>query len=146
MDKLFSYCLYKTGSRRDAEDLTSESFMKFLAHQGMTKDNPKAFLWTIARNTVTDFYRTRHPQVSLETLVESGQDPVTFTDPLRHVLVQEVYEKMQMLPEDQKDVLLLHYVQDLDNKTIALMLHKTEGAVKALAYRGLEALRTMYKE
>ena len=146
IDKLFSFCLYKTGSRRDAEDLASDSFMKFLSHDGMSKDNPQAYLWTIARNAVTDYYRTRHPQVSWETLLEQGRDLVTSFDPVRLVLVKEMYESIERLPEDQRDVLLMQYVQDLDNETIAQALGKSEGAVKSLAHRGVESLRAEYKE
>jgi RNA polymerase sigma-70 factor (ECF subfamily) len=52
---------------------------------------------------------------------------------------------LQLLTEDQQHVLTLKFVQNLPNAEIAQTMHKTEGAVKALQRRGLEALARILK-
>lgn len=141
IDKLYTFCLYRTGNRFVAEDLASTAFLKFFKSPWQRLENPVGYLYTICRNVIIDYYRKEKPQVSLEKLVSVGLEPSATTDTETPFIIEEVLKEMNALPEDQKEVLLLQYVQDLDNKTIAQVLGKTESAVKSLAHRGIETLR-----
>lgn len=60
------------------------------------------------------------------------------------LIIDQILAAMRLLPEDQREILEMKYVHDLDNRTIAEATQKSEAAVKSLAYRGLETLRKKY--
>lgn len=141
VDKIFNFCLYRTGNRFVAEDLTSTTFLKFFKAKWQSFENPTAYLYTICRNVIVDHYRSHKQTVSLETLLEQGVDFGATDDSEKRLLIIEILKKVETLPEDQKEVILMQYVQDLDNKTIAQTMGKSESAIKSLAHRALETLR-----
>ncbi len=145
IDKIFTFCLYRTGKWQVAQDLTSATFLKFFKTNWRLYENPTAYLYTVCRNTIIDYYRQRKETVSLETLIESGHEVGATFDNDQRLLMMEIFKEIEKLPTDQKDVVLMRYVQDLDNKTIAQVLSKTEAAVKSLAHRGLTTLRGKLK-
>ncbi|MCL5090413.1 MAG: RNA polymerase sigma factor [Patescibacteria group bacterium] len=140
VDRIFNFCYYKTGNRFLAEDLTSETFLRFLKSRRLRLDKPVAYLYQISRNLIIDHYR-KHKEQSLETMQENGLEISLKPNFEKMVLVKEALEEIKKLPEEQMDVLLMQYVQDLDNQTIAKALGKSESAIKSLAHRGLETLR-----
>lgn len=175
IDKIYTFCLYRTGNRFVAEDLTSETFLKFFkaasqnklhvilkndAAQGVVAQkkvegffgthpiqkwqkfsNPVAYLYTICRNTIIDYYRQNKESVSLEKLIEQGNEPGATFEAENRLLIIEALQEIDHLPPEQKEVLLFQYIQGLDNKTIAEIMKKSESAVKSLAHRGLMTLR-----
>ena len=141
VDKIYNFCLYRTGNRFVAEDLASSTFLKFFKAKWKQVDNPKAYLYSICRNVIADHFRSSKSDFSLDTLLEEGQDFGATEDHEKRLLYSQAISEIQKLPEDQKEVILMQYVEDLDNKTIAQSLGKTESAVKSLAHRGLTTLR-----
>lgn len=147
VDKIYNFCLYRTGNRFVAEDITSTTFMKFFKSKWQKVENPVAYLYTICRNTIIDHYRReKQPTVSLETLMEQGVDFSETFDFEKRLLNMQVFDVVHKLPEDQREVIVLHYVEDLDIKTIALALGKTEASIKSLGHRALETLRETFKD
>lgn len=144
VDKMYTFCLYRTGVREVAEDITSEAFLRFYTNNGLTMDHPVAYLYAICRNLVVDHYRRQHKTVSIEQF--SPEDPVFGREENNEqkMMVNQLWEAMTVLPEDQKEVLEMKYIQDLDNQAIAEIIGKSEAAIKSLAYRGLETLRTKF--
>lgn len=141
MDKIFNYCLYRTANRFVAEDITSDTFLKFFKSNWQRLESPVSYLYAICRNVITDHYRSYKPTVSLETLLEQGVEFGATDDSEKRLIIIEILKKVDTLPEEQKEVILMQYVQDLDNKTIGQIIGKTESAVKSLAHRVLETLR-----
>lgn len=125
-----------------AEDVTSTTFLKFFKTNWQRLENPVAYLYTVCRNSLTDYYRKNKYTFSLETLLEQGRDIGATFDSDKRLLIMEAFKAIEELPPDQKEVLLMQYVQDLDNSTIARSMEKSESAVKSLAHRGLETLRS----
>ena len=107
----------------------------------------RAWVFTIARNKAIDAarYAARRPTVPLD-----GAEYVT---PGLVRDVAEGYEEVEatraalalvgMLPPDQADVVLLRVVAELDTQQVAELLHKTPGAVRVLAHRGLRRLAVL---
>lgn len=124
-----------------AEDITSTTFLKFFKSDWQKLKQPVAYLYTICRHAIIDYYRENKHQVSLESLLEQGQDVGATFETDKRLLMMEALKVIDNLPHDQKEVILLQYVQDLDNKTIGQIMEKSESAVKSLAHRGLETLR-----
>lgn len=139
------YIYRKTGDRQAAEDLTSDTFMKALANiqnYRYTGQPFAAWLYRIASNLVTDYYRARRPTASLDEglqMVATGQSPEEAALALDDQ--QAVMRAIQTLSPDQQDVVLMRFSGDMKLKEIAAVLGKTEGAVKALMFRALGSLK-----
>jgi len=142
---IYRYIFYRVGDTATAEDLTSEVFVRLveknyhLTYQGRPL---LAWLYTIARNLVTDYHR-RSGQVTVLPLDERLVDGATDTEEgHEHMLIrQRLAGAIARLTEDQRQVILLKFFEGLDNETVARVLGKSIGAVKALQHRGLAALR-----
>jgi RNA polymerase sigma-70 factor (ECF subfamily) len=141
---IYRYILYRVGDAAIAEDLTSEVFVRLVdriedfTYQGRPL---LAWLYTIAHNLVTDYYRSteRATMIPLdEHLVADVTGP---EDATGHTLAQQrLVAAIDQLTEDQRQVILLKFFEGLDNETVARLLGKSCGAVKALQHRALAAL------
>lgn len=146
IDKIFNYCYYKTGNRFVAEDLTSISFLKFFKSNWHNLQNPVAYIYKICKNEIANYYRGKEKTISLDELLANGMEPGQNYDFEKKILIDQTISEINKLPTDQKDALLLQYVQDLDNKTISEILGKSESAIKSLAHRGLTAIRENFNQ
>jgi RNA polymerase sigma-70 factor (ECF subfamily) len=144
-ERIYAYIYRKTGDRQSAEDLTSETFMKALAAiktYRYTGQPFVAWLYRIASNAVTDYYRARRVTTSLDEgipLADRGTGPEEAA--LRLDDQQAVARAIQTLSPDQQDVILLRFSEDMKLKDIGQVVGKTEGAVKALMFRALNSLK-----
>lgn len=101
-----------------------------------------AWLYRIASNAVTDFYRSRRATAPLDEttpLCASGVDPEEAA--LRLDDQEAIARAIATLSPDQQDVILLRFSGGLKLKEIAQVTGKTEGAVKALMFRALGGLK-----
>jgi RNA polymerase sigma-70 factor (ECF subfamily) len=88
-----------------------------------------------------DYYRRQPKQPSLpleETKIFSKDDPVELLE--RGLTTRELRQALSKLTEDQKQVIILKFVDGLSNAEVAKVLGKTEGAVKSLQHRALASL------
>jgi len=146
---VYRYIFYRVGDAVIAEDLTSEVFVRLVdsiedfTYQGRPL---LAWLYTIARNLVTDHHR-RTGRATMVPLDERLVADVTdLEDGAGHTLAQQrLAAAVDQLTEDQRQVILLKFFERLDNETVARVLGKSCGAVKALQHRALAALRRILK-
>jgi RNA polymerase sigma factor (sigma-70 family) len=148
---LFKYIQNHTVGSNDAEDILTEVFIGALRHNlsEMSSDQQRAWLWTVARNKVNDYYRQtlRRPQISLETLKETlvdGTTPELLT--LQQEEVAFLYKYLQHLSEIQQEVLQLRFIGGLRCTEIALLLKKREGTIRSILSRALNELRKHYEQ
>jgi RNA polymerase sigma-70 factor (ECF subfamily) len=142
---IYRYVLCRVSTAAVAEDLASEVFVRLVesiddfTYQGRPL---LAWLYTIARNLVHDHHRrrARTETVSLDDgLAASCADPESSAI---LTLDQEwLAGALRQLTDEQRQVILLRFFEGLDNETVAHIMDKSYGAVKALQHRGLEALR-----
>lgn len=141
VDRIFRYVFFRVTDTELAEDLTSEVFLK--AWENLHRYRPGgpfvAWLYTIARNTVIDHYRTRKPSVPLDQTVIRQEPGLDEKVDLKHE-VQQLKQAMQELTEEQREVLTLRFIAEMDTGQIAKRMRKTEGAIRALQMRALQAL------
>ncbi len=146
VDRIYKYIRYRIGDEQTAEDITAEVFLRALESLGDYDDRGapfSAWLYRIASARVIDFWRRskRHQTAPLDD--PQMQDSLVATDDavdvdfLQH---QALLIALQQLTDDQQNVIVLKFMQGLSNVDIAQTLGKTEGAVKALQRRALEAL------
>lgn len=145
---IYRFIYFKVPTREDAEDLTSQTFIKALKYIVEEKKEIKslqAFLYQLARNLVIDFYRTK----AIETL--PIDDQLTEAIPDEEIDIKEkveiisdlknVEEALKQISEPYREVVILRYVEGLSNKEIAQIVNRSEGAVRVILHRGLNKLR-----
>ena len=142
VERVYKYLYSRLGNTPDAEDLTSQTFLAaFEAFERFTKDGCfAAWLFTIARNKTTDFYR-RKRTVPLSNQIPEIQDLV---DPLNNIIQTEQSDVLRKLilglDEDEQELLRLRFLAGLSYPEMASLLDRKEDAVKKTLYRLLERL------
>jgi RNA polymerase sigma-70 factor (ECF subfamily) len=147
--RLYRYAYRLLGDVYEAEDVVAETFQRLLLalrNQAGPRRHLSAYLYRIAHNLITDRYR-RAPGIwlTLDETFEASPDE----DPL-HLAAQRFDQDraraaLARLTADQRQVIVLKYLEGLSNEEIALTLDKPIGAVKALQHRAIEALRRSLK-
>ena len=150
VDAVYRYVFYRVRNEAEAEDVTSEVFMRAL--RAIPKYEPRqaflAWLYRIARNAVIDRSR-RHgarQQVSFEdALAHPNADQVVNPDAglLAGSDAAVVRRAMRQLTPLQQEILVLRYVEGLDTKAISRLVGKRDGTIRGIEFRALSALRTL---
>jgi len=140
-DKVYNFCFWRVADKQVAQDIVSQAFLQFMRKGGVQKSYPVAYLYKICRNLIIDQYRNKKESLSMESLVEMGSEPGVESNNEQFLSLSQVYSELQLLPEPQKEAILLHFVQDLDLQSVAKSMGKTEAGVKSLIYRGTETIR-----
>jgi RNA polymerase sigma-70 factor (ECF subfamily) len=145
--RIYNYIYYRTGDYQDAEDLTARVFQRALRHVGGFKDQGvpfSAWLYRIAHNLVANWHRdrSRRPVIALEDHVA---DTGSSTHPELLAMLEEenrmLLEAVRRLPADRQQLLILKFVERMSNAEIGEIMGRTEGAIKSLYHRTLNALR-----
>jgi len=142
---IYRYILYKVGSSATAEDLTSEVFVRLVEkidHFTYRGRPLLAWLYTIARNLITDYHRRSQKVPLLELDKQIIVDVIDVEETIEDKLARRrVTAAISRLTEDQRQVIFLRFIEGLDNETVAQALGKSTNAIKALQHRGLASLR-----
>lgn len=145
-DRIYSYLHMTVGNRHDAEDLTTQTFLKMLESIGRFRWGTapfSAWLFRIAHNLAMDHFRARRRWQPEEEVPEPpGQVATSAEEEALKVLSSEnMFDLIEQLSDEQRQVLILKFVFDLSNLEAAAVLDKTEGAVKSLQHRALASLQ-----
>lgn len=148
---IHNFVYFRTGDLDLAEDITSEVFVKMVEQyeRSFEKDKPiEPWLYAIARNLIIDHHR-RSKIIDWQPLsnpieADERKTPVKQTD--AHLTKECLVVAMDYLTEDQKQVILLKFLERKSNREVGNILGKTEGAIKSLQYRALEALQRALKK
>jgi len=156
--EIFRYACGLLGNVDLAEECVSETFSRFLTalyNGGGPRDYLRAYLYRIAHNWINDFHR-RQPPPELSLDEELHGDPsinmigLSIGDPALEAV--DALERRQLrlalscLTAEQRQVITLKYLANLDNDEIAQTINKPVGAVKSLQFRALAALRRMLSD
>jgi RNA polymerase sigma-70 factor (ECF subfamily) len=144
-DRIYSYLHMSVGNRHDAEDLTTQTFLKMLESIGryqMTAAPFSAWLFRIAHNLAMDHFRAaRRVQPEDELPEPADQELSAEAAALQAIGRESMLDMIEELSDEQKQVLTLKFVFNFGNAEVATILGKTEGAVKSLQHRALVALQ-----
>jgi RNA polymerase sigma-70 factor (ECF subfamily) len=141
LDDVLRYAFARLGSREEAEDVAMEVFQAAFRFRSELpkKAEPRLYLIGIARRKIADHVRRRHRERGRGTI--SIDDP-TFQDvglkPSQDIL--EAIEAIKVLPELQRDALILKYFHGFTTGEIGKILRKSPEAVNSLLQRGREAM------
>src|SRR5438874_6922922 len=150
-DRIYSYLHLSVENRHDAEDLTTQTFLKMLEAIGRFrwKTAPfSAWLFRIAHNLAMDHFRaTRRWQPEEEVPEPEGSEESSAEEAaLQSIGRRSMLELIENLSHEQKQVLTLKFVFSFSNGEAATILGKTEGAVKSLQHRALAALQRQLEQ
>lgn len=147
---IFRYAVRLLGDVNLAEDCVSETFSRFLGaiqRGGGPKENIRAYLYRIAHNWVTDYYRRQPlPELEIEEHepVEPGSNPaVEVSDMLER---ERVRAAILRLPAEQQQIIQLRFLENWSHEEVAQVLGKTEDATRSMQYRAVGSLRRMLME
>jgi RNA polymerase sigma-70 factor, ECF subfamily len=145
-DRIYSYLHLSLGNRHDAEDLTTQTFLKMLESIGRFRWQSapfSAWLFRIAHNLAMDHFRSRRRVRTEEDVPElPGAEESSAEDQALDSLGDAgMLELMERLSADQRQVLTLKFLFGFANAEVADILDKTEGAVKSLQHRALASLQ-----
>lgn len=145
--RIYAYIYYRTGNHHDAEDLTERVFLRALGHVSGFQDMGvpfSAWLYRIAHNLVANWHRdrSRRPMVTLDDRSASGMPSV---HPEAEAEASEerelLLEAVRSLPPERQQLLILKFVERMSNAEVGQVMGRTEGAIKSLYHRTLNALR-----
>ena len=151
LDDIYRFVFFKVSSQVEAEDLTSQIFLKAWSYiqDNNLKDYKtlKALLYKIARNAIIDHYR-KNSKINNQSLDNTDaiiEIPDTKQDLIKNLANKEdvdfLLKKINELKDEYRDVLILRYVNELNVAEIAEVVGKSRGNVRVIIFRATKALR-----
>lgn len=136
-DKIYRYCYFKLHNREQAEDITQETFLRYLKHYNcLTTSSALKCLYTIARHLCIDAYRKDHPTQSIDYLdhSESMEDDLITKLSIKGALAN--------LSPMEQELLLLRYVNELPVSTLCKLYDLSRFTI----YRKLLSASNRFRE
>lgn len=145
---LYRYAMRLMGDPDLAEECVAETFSRFLtalkAKKG-PRDYIQAYLYRVAHNWIVDHYRHQPMTEELaEEHPDGSPDPESAAE--RNIEDAQLRKAIRKLTPEQQQVILLKFVEELDNEEVARVLNKPVGAVKSLQHRALSRLHQVMNE
>lgn len=145
-DALFRHSLFRVSDRQVAIDLVQDAFTKTWMQiaKGETIERFQPYLYHVLNNLIIDYYRKKK-SVSLDALAEDGFDPAMSGD---EDIVEEAEQHHMMkffdqLPERDREVVVMRYIDGLQVKQIASVLNETENGVSVRLHRAVKKLKSL---
>lgn len=149
---IYRYIYLRIRNKEQSEDLTQDVFLKIyrsIATLAPTGDSPLSYFYTIAKNTLIDFWRKRNLNS-----VSDDEHLLNIADPSPTALdaasLKEksslLHECLEQLTRDQREVITLKFINDLSNEEVAKIVGKKETAVRQLQVRALRTLGKIFRE
>src|SRR5438477_3669801 len=145
-DRIYGYLHMSVGNRHDAEDLTTQVFLKMLESIGKFRWQSapfSAWLFRIAHNLAMDHFRARRRWQPEEEVPEppGSEEPSAELEAMQSIGRESMMQLIDRLSPEQQQVLTLKFVFNFPNADVAKILDKTEGAIKSLQHRALASLQ-----
>ena len=143
--KVRGYFQSRINDPETSEDLCAEVFLKVyekLDTYDETKASLSTWIFTIARNRLTDFYRTRRVHGEIPETLASGED--IEEDLCRDEMLETLADALETLDERGRDIIILRYYSGMTLKAIAERLGISYAYVKVLHNKALSAMRNYF--
>jgi RNA polymerase sigma-70 factor, ECF subfamily len=150
---VYSYAYYRVGNHHDAEDLTEQAFLQAYRHFERARRESdgrplRPWLIRIAHNLASNYYRdrARRPEANIEAV----EPPMHPHDTERVVegreALREVIARLEELPDDRREALIMRFALGMSNREIARALGRSDGATKVLIHRAIKQLEELMQE
>lgn len=148
-DAVFRFCLFRLSEREICLEITQEVFMRYWDNISSGKEiqNDRAFLFTISRNLIIDYYRKKK-SASLDEIIEVAEDSLSIlSDTTQNTELSSegrfFLEKIDELESGDRQIIYMRYVEDLKPKEIAEVLGLNSNVVSVRINRAVEKLRNI---
>jgi RNA polymerase sigma-70 factor (ECF subfamily) len=145
---LYRYAIRLLSDNAHAEECVAETFSRFLhaiKDGGGPKAHLQAYLYRIAHNWITDQYRSQSIEsIELEDTIEV--EPNSLSIPMDILLMEQVRKALMQLTPDQRQVIILKFIEGWGNSEVARTMKKSVGAVKSLQHRALATLNLLLSD
>ena len=149
LSRVYRFVFLKVTNKEEAEDLTQQVFMK--AWEALPKFESErspfaGWLFRIARNTVIDFYRTKKSNFSLDEgigindYLEDSPEDIFFKNQER----AQVMKSLDYLTEEQKEVVVLRFVEGFYYKEISHITNKNQASLRIMQHRAVKKLKEIF--
>lgn len=152
---IYRFIRLKSPTEEIAQDLTSETFLKTwkkLQNSAQWPDNERAYLYSVASNCVSDYYRAGKHEVlvgddqiidyfdqRIADIPEIGEN----IDKMQNIGI--IYNALKKIPEFSANLIILKHIEDLSHSEIGEVIGKSEGAVRTALSRAMEELRNQLR-
>jgi RNA polymerase sigma-70 factor (ECF subfamily) len=154
-ERIYRYVWYRVRDPEAAKDLTADVFEKVIqkisTFRLSRQDTVAVFsgwLFQIAHNAVYHFHERREREEAVH--VSNAEASEQHTGPSELAKLAEDYERkatlraaITQLPEDQQEVLILRFWEQLSHAEVANLMGRSEGAIRVLQHRALKELRSL---
>ena len=147
---VYSYAYYKVGNHHDAEDLTEQAFLQAYRHfeRARRESNGRPlrpWLIRIAHNLASNYYRdrARRPEANIEAVEPPAHPHETERVVEGREELREVIARLDDLPDDRREALIMRFALGMDNREIARALGRSDGATKVLIHRAIKQLEEL---
>lgn len=144
-DKVFGYVKNHVNSIEDAEDLTSEIFIKIyskLDSYDESKASLSTWIYSMTSNRVIDFYRTNHVHSEIPEDLSDEKSTIE-EDVLNKETLEQLAKALESLPEELTDIIVLRYYKGLTLQEVAEKMGLSYGVTKLRHREALGKLREM---
>lgn len=144
-DRVMRYLLKKVQNLHDAEDLASEVFLKAFKKLESFDESKASFstwIYTVARNTVIDYYRTRKDSTELDENLTVSE--YADTSLLKNETLEILADALESLDERSRNIVILHYYNGLTLKSISDAIGISYSHTKLLHNKALTELKKYF--
>ncbi len=157
IERIHRFIYFKVSSKEEAEDLTSQVFLKvweYLIDTERTRiQDFRAFVYQAARNAVVDFYR-KQGRMGETVELDSIEEESAIEDPRQAFLLNQLYKSdrayladcLKKLKDEFREVIILRYLEEMGISEIAQIVDKSPGNIRVLLHRGIKALRAVVEK
>ena len=152
VEKIYRFVFFKVSSTSEAEDITSEVFLRaweYLGRENVEIKNINSFLYQIARNLVIDFYRTKTKRDSAVSIDQQqhaylkeipDQNQNTEKLAVSNMASAQVHNYLSHIKDDYKEIVILKYIEGYSTNEISKIVNKKKGNIRVLLHRAMKVM------
>ena len=148
-DRIYRYARLRIGNPADAEDLTAAVFLsawRTVDHFLPSHDASFAsWLFRLAHNAIIDRYRRKRDDISIDSFPRQLDDDRLAHNPEGAIELEmtlaSLRRAMRCLTDEQREVVLLRFIEGLSAREVGDIMGKSEGTVRGMQFRAIESLR-----
>ena len=139
-NKVYGYVLNRVRSKADAEDITSDVFLKLLSKSDefdLNRPGASTYIFRVMQTTLADFFRENRPvYLSLEEFADETDESENLDE-----LLESLNSALDTLTERELAIVILHYYHGLGHKEIANKMRRSYANVRQVCHVALKKLR-----
>lgn len=144
-DRLFHFIAQKVSIEKDVEELVQDTFLACLKHLPLFRGESNIWTWMtrIAQHEVADYYRKRYAKKFIRSFPLSELLPLHDMSDV-HEISQKVRQVLANMASDEREILLMKYVDQKKVKQIAQEMGRTAKSVESILFRARVEFRKLY--